>query len=60
VALTGGIARLDGKGVDEEVEEDDIAFCAGGIGLGGRGEAMRRDERGVNVVQQVSPHLPNV
>lgn len=48
--LTGGVAGLEGKRVDEKVEEDDVALGAGRVGVGRRGKPVRADEGGVYIV----------
>ena len=57
---TGGVARLQGKRVEEEVSVDDVAFTAIGVGERRRGEAVLADEGSVDVVEDVGPDLTDI
>ena len=57
---TGRVARLELEGVDEEVQVDDVALGAVGVGLRGSGESVLADERSVDVVEDVRPDFTDV
>ena len=48
---TGRVARLQGKSVEHEVQEDDVARSAASVGLRGGGEATRVHKSGEDVVE---------
>ena len=56
----GRVARLERKRVDEEVQEDRVTRRAGRVRASVRGVAVLRDERSVDVVEEVRPDLADV
>jgi hypothetical protein len=58
--VQGGVAGLQGEGIDEEVHEDDVAFRAVGVGPRVWRPSVHAYECGVDVVQQVGPDFPDV
>ena len=56
----GRVARLQRQRVEEEVQEDGVAAGRARVGVRGCGEAVRGDERGVDVVEDVGPDLADV
>jgi len=59
VALTCGVARLETKSIEEEMEVNDVSGLAVGVGLSIGGPSVFRNKRGVNVVKDVSPDFAN-
>jgi hypothetical protein len=57
---TRWVAGLQGEGIDEQVQEDDVALGLVGVGEGGGGETVLPDERGVHVVEHVGPDHTDV
>jgi hypothetical protein len=56
----GRVAGLEAERVKEEVEVNDVALGAVGVGPGGAGEAVLADECGVHLVENVGPDLADV
>ena len=56
----GRVAGLERERVEEEVHVHDVARGGGRVRARGRGEAMRADEGGVDVVEKVGPDLADV
>lgn len=54
---TLGLARLQLQGIEEQVEPDNIAFQARGVGLGGGRPTVLLDKGSVDVVEHVGPYF---
>ena len=54
---TGRVAWLKWKRIKHEMHENDVALRSARVGLGGSGETQCVNERGENVVQNISPDL---
>lgn len=57
---TGRVTRLNGQGVDVEVEPDDVSLCAVGVCELVSGEATGLNECIVDVVEGVGPDLTDI
>lgn len=54
------VARLEGKTIDEEMKEHDVAFSSGGIGAGSSGPAMGCHKASIDVMEDVCPDFSDV
>lgn len=54
------VARLEGKRINEEVKEHNVAFRAARVGAGSGGPAVSRDEASIDVVEHICPDFSDI
>lgn len=58
--LTGWVAWLQSKSIDEQVEEDSVAAGGSRVGVSSVRETVCANKASVDVVQQVGPYFTDI
>lgn len=59
-AHTGRVAWLEGKRIDEEMEEHDVSLSAARVGARGGRPAMGGNKASIDVVEHIGPNFSDV